>query len=237
MLTLRLKRVVISVTAGLAALLIIYTLLNSGDSRHNNSLSQGTCGSLNTASKSVHFYERNISHYRPSEVLLPYTKTAPDTIHLILCGRKWLEFKHFLALLSIMKVQQPSKVIIHYWKDNPILRDKNDYNLWYSQLGEEYYNIMTWLIGDTAPDCSDDDVMTKEIMNVLKNGGIYINDTVMLTQHIHNLRYKSLTAGIVDSDKPLVYTNLAFLIAKKGEATLDKLKNLKDINLCSKSGK
>lgn len=137
-----------------------------------------------------------------------------------------------------MKVQQPSKVIVHYWNNNPILRDKNDYNLWYRQLTDEYYNIIASSLGETAPDCSDHAIMTGHILDTLKNGGIYINDTVIITQNLHKLRFHSLAAGVVDRSKPLAFSNLAFVIAKKGEANLENLRDPKlAITDCVTSGK
>ncbi|XP_067934046.1 uncharacterized protein [Watersipora subatra] len=134
-----------------------------------------------------------------------------------------------------MKIQQPNKLIIYYWKNQPILRDNNDYNLWYAQLSSEYYNIVTKSLGEEAPDCSDDDTMTKHVTDVLANGGIYVNDTIILLKHLHGLRSKSLTAAVDDITKPVVYTNLAFLIAKKGEATLENLKKLRSNITCASS--
>ena len=191
-------------------------------------------------SKHKHFYERNVEHYKPNDVLLPYVGHAADTIHIIWCGRKWFEFKHFLSLLSIMKKQQPNKVIVHYWDDNPILRDRNDYNLWYWDLKAEYYNIIPSSMGKTAPDCTNDGIMMSHVFAVLKNnGGIYINDTVVLNEHLHHLRKRPLSAAVVDKDKGLVYSNLAFLVSKTGELTADNLQALQtsnDVIQCSTSG-
>lgn len=139
-----------------------------------------------------------------------------------------------------MKKQQPNKLIIHYWKDQTILRDRNDYNLWYWELKDEYYNIILSPLGDTAPDCTNDGIMMGHVFNVLKNnGGIYINDTLVLNHHLHHLRKNALSAAVVDKDKGLVYSNLAFLVAKTGELTAEKIQTLQtsgDLIQCSTSG-
>lgn len=196
--------------------------------------------SASTKQQQQHFFERNIDHYEPHDVLLPYAGHVPDTIHLIWCDRKWFEFKHMLSLLSIMKKQQPNKVIIHSWKNGPVMRDRNDYNLWYWQLKDEYYNIIESVKEGDPPECSNDEVMTPHILDVLKNnGGIYINDTIVINQHLHHLRNRPLTAAVVDKQKGLVFSNIAFLIAKKGEATTENLSALqssRDLIECSTSG-
>lgn len=188
-------------------------------------------------SKTGYFFERNIEHYKPMEVLLPYRKTAPDTIHMLWCGRKWFEFKHYLSVVSIMKVQQPNKIVLHYWENNLIIRDRNDYNLWYQELSDEYYNIVTNRLGATAPDCTDDSVMIGHVMDILKGGGIYVNDTVVINQKLHDLRYNNVTVGLRDVEGATIYSNIAFIIAKRGYATAENLLKPDKTVACATSGK
>lgn len=234
---LRSKGTLISAGVLLVTIVSVTFLLNTGSHKIDMEMSQQDTLRMKPQE---HYFERNLSHYNPSEVLLPYTENTPDTVHVLWCGLKWFEFKHFLSLLSIMKVQQPSKVIIHYWDDNKVLRDRNDYNLWYSQLLDEYYNIVTRSRGPTAPDCEDNTIMMENVLDILKNGGIYVNDTIVLTHHLHHLRKLPLSVGVTNKNVPVTFKTLAYLVAKKGEATSEKLQSLRGDDFsssCAVSGK
>lgn len=186
--------------------------------------------------KTAYFYERNLTRLKYDEVLLPYTEYSPDTVRMIWCGKKWFEFKHYLSLLSVMKVQQPNKVVIYYWRENLILRDRNDYNLWYQQLTDEYYNIVTVSMGDTAPNCTDNAVMMGILRDVMKNGGVYVNDTVIINRQLHELRSHRLAIGVRDKFAGVEFNNIAFMVASKGAASTIDPSNANKIVTCDESG-
>jgi len=186
----------------------------------------------------VPFFERGIKHYSPKEVLLPFEGYAPDTIHFVWCGRKWFEFKHLVAWLSIFKVQQPNKVIVHYWPNAPVMRDQNNYNDWYNQLKKEYYNIVVrpFTNDEKDYDCSDTKGLTEYIFKVLKNGGIYMNDSMLITEPLQVHRENGLTIGLVDTEAPLEFNNIGFMVAKPGWASAGNLSMAHRVT-CQRSGK
>lgn len=183
-----------------------------------------------------YFFERRVQHIHYDDILLPYTTHTPDTVRMLWCGKKWFEFKHYLSVVSIMKVQQPNKLVIYYWKDNLIMRDRNDYNLWYQELTKEYYNIVTYSLGATAPDCTNEAVMMGHLVDIMKNGGIYINDTIILNKHLHTLRTHNLTVAVRQQTDNVKYSNIAFMVAAKGAATADGISHADRALTCENSG-
>lgn len=127
-------------------------------------------------------------------------------------------------------------MVIHYWSDNPVLRDPNNYNVWHSQITSEYYNIVHRVLGQTAPDCTNDGMMMSYLLEIMQEGGIYVNDTVIINHELHRYRRKKLTVAIRDEKLGYSFSNIAFMVAAKDYVTMDNIKNPDQTLYCQTSG-
>ncbi|CAD5118194.1 unnamed protein product [Dimorphilus gyrociliatus] len=115
------------------------------------------------------------------EALLP--GLVPPQAHLIWCGQKWVEYKHYLTVKSISRILKPDRVVMHYSKEPGI--DKLRYHQWLQWIKtDEIFFTMQKFTPDQERVCNERvpiDERIGIIMNMLKEeGGIYVGQDTWL---------------------------------------------------------
>lgn len=109
---------------------------------------------------------------------------VPSIVHFVWCGSRFFDFKHYLSLLSVIKVVKPDKLIFHY--DSLPVVDKLFYYQWLDNLKHDYpFLQMEKLTANYLEICSSDTdaIKLNLILSLLEPaGGIYIGENTWITE-------------------------------------------------------
>ena len=107
---------------------------------------------------------------------------VPSIVHFTWCGEKWFEFKHYLAIQSVIRGMNPDRIVIHYQK-LPVV-DKLYYYQWFENLKHDFpfLNIVP-LANNQIAVCQKGDSERRRniILDFLKqDGGVYVGENTWL---------------------------------------------------------
>ena len=122
---------------------------------------------------------------------------AANIVYFVWCGKNRLfEFKHMLAVLSAIKVQQPLRVILYHYPQKPPIEDL--YNNWLSELRSTFYNFeVTEIAKEVSEPQSCVDAFQKanslsELLKTMQYGGIYMDENIILNRAVNRYRHKNV---------------------------------------------
>ena len=155
----------------------------------------------------------NVKQYDP-ELMSPMDlldpKLAPNIVYLVWCGRRWFEFHHYMAVLSMIKYLKPDNIFFYY--DTYPIQDYWLYNTWIEEIRDVYPFFHVELMEKSDYACADKATpnMTFIYRLLTNTGGIYINEHTILSDFPIKLRHYDFVDGLEPS------TLNGLVLAKRG---------------------
>ena len=136
-------------------------------------------GSKGNATVVKHLYDTDALPV--SRLLVP--GNTPNIVFYVWCGKRWLEFNHYMSILSVIKTLKPDVILFYY--DNVPIRDYWLYNTWYKELIETYpFFTPTALMTEQYGCKAFKEPNLEFIYNVLKKtGGMYVHEEVVIDKY------------------------------------------------------
>ncbi|KAK7483861.1 hypothetical protein BaRGS_00024878, partial [Batillaria attramentaria] len=102
---------------------------------------------------------------------------AFETVHWLWCGKKTLEFRHYLSVLSAVRILQPRRLVMHF-TDMP----KTDaYNAWFNELTDALPNLEFEKL-TISVSCNSTDTLRAALGILAQDGGVFIGENTILTR-------------------------------------------------------
>ena len=147
----------------------------------------------------------------------------PNTVFYIWCGKRWLEFHHYLSIKSVIQELRPDNLILYY--DEEPVQDYWIYNTWFKELKEEYPFFRPRKLGDKEAWGKACDGLAKPSLQFIHKrledrGGMYMSEYTILNSF--PMMYRSFSVVNALDEKTLK----GFLMAKAGIPLKDTLKEV-----------
>jgi len=114
--------------------------------------------------------------------VVPVVANIPAIVHLVWCGQRFFEFKHYLSVKSITRLLRTDKMIIHYEVAPQI--DQLFYHQWIEDIAHDFpFLHMEQIQPQDAEVCTSDsrDTRLSIIMRYLAGeGGFYVGENTWL---------------------------------------------------------
>lgn len=108
----------------------------------------------------------------------------PNNVFYIWCGTKrYFEFRHYLSVFSVFRFVKPDRVVFYY-EHKPVL-DYERYNTWFWELKDQF----TFFNLKRVPKHWCENKLEAIDQQLLQNGGIYIQEDVVLAFFDQQLRF------------------------------------------------
>ncbi|KAK7093479.1 uncharacterized protein [Littorina saxatilis] len=105
------------------------------------------------------------------------TEVIP-TVHYLWCERQKFQFHHYLGILSVVRVLQPTKLVFHYAH----LPLTDSYNSWFNELKDSIPYLELSALTPAPLQCKSRDTLNTAIGFLTKKGGYYIGTNVILAR-------------------------------------------------------
>ncbi|KAK7479372.1 hypothetical protein BaRGS_00029364 [Batillaria attramentaria] len=151
---------------------------------------------------------------KPSEQLF-------ETVHLMWCGKKILELRHYLSILSVFRVVQPLKIVMHYTD----LPGTNMYHTWFTELVESL-PILEMHQLPSGFSCESTNLLMTALHFLSQSGGVYIGENTILTRYPEDPERSPLWSACSNSSYPAEYT---VMFARGALNTSEKERYLKSV--------
>jgi len=127
---------------------------------------------------------------------------APNVVYYVWCGRRWFEFKHYLSVMSVVRLLRPDNIVFCY--DSEPVVDSWTYNTWYSEIADIYPFFTRHRLLDDEPGCARNSTPNMTfVRNLLTStGGMYVNEHTILSRYSLDLRLKDLVVGFRPKSDP-----------------------------------
>ena len=136
----------------------------------------------------------------PHEHLLN-SSFAPNVVYYVWCGRRWFEFKHYLSVMSVVRLLRPDSIVFLY--DSEPVVDSSGYNTWYSEISDSYPFFRRHELHANQPGCARDSPNVTFVRHLLySTGGMYVNEHTILSRYSLDLRLKDLVVGFGPKSDP-----------------------------------
>nr|KAG5693861.1 hypothetical protein BaRGS_009917 [Batillaria attramentaria] len=113
----------------------------------------------------------------PRTVYLDRRLQMFETVHLLWCGKKILELRHYLSILSVFRVVQPLKIVMHYTD----LPRTNGYHSWFREMNNSLPNLEMQLLPQGFS-CDSKNMLMTALDFLSQSGGVYIGENTILSR-------------------------------------------------------
>ncbi|XP_059169172.1 uncharacterized protein LOC131950961 isoform X3 [Physella acuta] len=119
---------------------------------------------------------------------------APPIVHVLWCGVKRFEFRHYLSIKRANFIIKPDKIIFHY-QDLPV-SDHEQYYTWFNKtLTENDHVLLKKINTTTCPESGAERYML--VLSILEYfGGIYVPEDAILVDFPVHLRAAQFVSGV-----------------------------------------
>ncbi|KAK7479373.1 hypothetical protein BaRGS_00029365 [Batillaria attramentaria] len=137
-----------------------------------------------------------------------------ETVHLLWCGKKILELRHYLSILSVFRVVQPLKIVMHYTD----LPRTNGYHSWFREMNNSLPNLEMQLLPQGFS-CDSKNMLMTALDFLSQSGGVYIGENTILSRFPEDAEQELFWSACSNASYPAEYTVMfasrAFNASKK----------------------
>lgn len=111
--------------------------------------------------------------------------TLPRSVHYLWCGRKQFLFRHYLALLSAVRMLRPATIFFHYSHLPEV--DPTLYNIWFQEMKNSLPHLQL-LRSNVTDSCGTGQLLTSALKLLVGNGGFVMGQDVVLAGYPKELK-------------------------------------------------